>query len=84
MFQPKSVADTRTFRSLRHRNYKLFFSANLMANLGTWMQRIAQDWLVLELTGSGTILGIVTGLQFLPALFLTCETSGLCGMEFLK
>ena len=35
------------------------------------MQRISQDWLVLELTGSGTILGIVTGLQFAPALFLS-------------
>jgi len=49
----------------------LFFSANLFSNVGTWMQRIAQDWLVLELTGSGTILGIVTALQFLPALFLS-------------
>jgi MFS family permease len=62
---------SRTFRSLRHRNYQLFFGANLFANLGTWMQRISQDWLVLELTGSGTILGIVTGLQFAPALFLS-------------
>lgn len=49
----------------------MFFSANLFSNVGTWMQRIAQDWLVLELTGSGTILGIVTALQFLPALFLS-------------
>ena len=48
-----------------------------MANLGTWMQRIAQDWLVLELTGSGTILGIVTGLQFLPALFLSLPSGKL-------
>lgn len=77
MFQPKSVADTRTFRSLRHRNFQLFFGANLFSNIGTWMQRIAQDWLVLELTGSGTILGIVTALQFLPALFLSLPSGKL-------
>lgn len=77
MFHIKSVAETRTFRSLRHRNYKLFFGANLFSNLGTWMQRIAQDWLVLELTGSGTILGIVTGLQFFPALFLSLPSGKL-------
>ncbi|MGA1329428.1 MAG: MFS transporter, partial [Candidatus Nanopelagicales bacterium] len=77
VFQLKSVAETRTFRSLRHRNYKLFFSANLFSNVGTWMQRIAQDWLVLELTGSGTVLGIVTALQFLPALFLSLPSGKL-------
>lgn len=77
MVQPKSVGNTRTFRSLRHRNFQLFFGANLIANIGTWMQRIAQDWLVLELTGSGTILGIVTALQFLPALFLSLPSGKL-------
>ena len=43
-----------------------------MSNTGTWMQRIAQDWLVLELThGSGTALGIASGLQFLPQLLFS-------------
>lgn len=42
-----------------------------MSNIGTWAQRVAQDWLVLELTGSPQILGIVTGLQFAPTLFLS-------------
>ena len=43
-----------------------------MSNTGTWMQRVAQDWLVLQLTGnSGTALGITTGLQFLPVLLLS-------------
>ena len=42
-----------------------------MSNVGTWMQRVAQDWLVLVLTGSGAALGIVTGLQFLPFLLLS-------------
>jgi MFS family permease len=57
------------FRSLRGRNYRLYASGQVVSNTGTWMQRVAQDWLVLNLThGSGTALGITTGLQFLPML----------------
>lgn len=56
------------FRSLRNHNYRLFFIGSVVSNTGTWMQRIAQDWLVLQLTGSGTVLGITTALQFLPVL----------------
>ncbi|GAA2083131.1 MFS transporter [Actinomadura alba] len=57
------------FRSLGNRNYRLFASGQVVSNTGTWMQRVAQDWLVLDLThGSGTALGITTGLQFLPLL----------------
>ena len=41
-----------------------------MSNTGTWMQRVAQDWLILQLTGSGSAIGITTGLQFLPFLIL--------------
>ncbi|MGN6609054.1 MAG: MFS transporter [Jatrophihabitans sp.] len=58
------------FRSLRVRNYRLYASGQLVSLTGTWMQRVAQDWLVLELTNSGTALGIVTALQFGPALLL--------------
>lgn len=57
-----------TFRALRIRNYRLFAGGALVSNTGTWMQRVAQDWLVLQLTGSGVALGITTGLQFLPML----------------
>jgi MFS family permease len=57
------------FRSFRVRNYRLYASGQLVSLTGTWMQRVAQDWLVLELTNSGTALGIVTALQFGPALF---------------
>lgn len=58
------------FRSLRTRNYRLFATGQVISNTGSWMQRVAQDWLVLELThGSGTALGITTGLQFMPMLF---------------
>jgi MFS family permease len=58
------------FRSLRVRNYRLYASGQLISLTGTWMQRVAQDWLVLELTNSGTALGIVTALQFGPSLLL--------------
>jgi MFS family permease len=57
-----------TFRSLRQPNYRLFFGGHAVSVSGTWMQRVAQDWLVLELTGSGIALGISTALQFLPVL----------------
>jgi len=58
-----------TFRSLRVRNYRLFAAGQVVSLSGTWGQRVAQDWLVLELSGnSGIALGITTGLQFLPVL----------------
>src|SRR5205814_8137159 len=54
---------------LQNRNYRIWLTGLSLANVGTWMQRIAQDWLVLQLTGrSGTALGIVTACQFLPVL----------------
>ena len=58
------------FSSLRIRNYRLFFLGQVVSNIGTWMQRIAQDWLVLSLTGSSAAVGITTALQFLPMLLL--------------
>jgi len=57
-----------TFAALRVRNYRLFFGGQVVSNTGTWMQRIAQDWLVLELTNSPLAVGITTALQFLPML----------------
>ena len=60
------------FSSLRVRNFRLFATAQVVSNTGTWMQRVAQDWLVLELThGSGTAVGIATGAQFLPLLLFS-------------
>ncbi|OIK26971.1 MFS transporter [Streptomyces malaysiense] len=56
------------FSSLKVRNYRLFFIGQVVSNTGTWMQRIAQDWLVLSLTGSSAAVGITTALQFLPML----------------
>jgi MFS family permease len=60
---------TPMFRSLAVRNYRLFATGQLISLTGTWMQNVAQDWLVLDLTHrSGTALGITTALQFLPLL----------------
>jgi len=61
-----------TFRSLANPNYRRYVAGSAVSNTGTWMQRVAQDWLVLSLPGgSGTALGITTGLQFLPVLLLS-------------
>lgn len=60
------------FGALRVRNYRLFASGQIVSNVGTWMQRIAQDWLVLELSHNNPVaLGVAASLQFLPTLFLT-------------
>jgi MFS family permease len=63
------------FRALRNHNYRLFLTGGVISNVGGWMQRTAQDWLILDLTrdphnpfdtGSATALGLTTALQFLP------------------
>src|SRR4051794_41799391 len=60
------------FAALANRNYRIYVSGSFVSNVGTWMQRVAQDWLVLELSGgSGLAGGITTGLQFLPMLLLS-------------
>jgi MFS family permease len=57
------------FASLHVRNYRLFASGQVVSLTGTWMQRVAQDWLVLNLShNSGTAIGLTTGLQFAPVL----------------
>jgi len=62
------------WRALRHRNFRILYAAGVLTNIGTWAQRIAQDWLVLELTNNnGTYLGIVTALQFLPVMLLSMQ-----------
>ena len=65
-------------RSFKHRNFRLFFTANLVSNIGTWAQRVAQDWLVVsDLHKGGSELGIVTGLQFLPMLLFSLYAGSL-------
>lgn len=65
-----SPALRRTFSSLGIRNYRLYYAGQSISLCGNWMQRVAQAWLVLELTGSGVAVGTVTALQYLPVLFL--------------
>ena len=72
-----SVKEDGNWRSFRHRNYRILFPANAISNIGSWAQRIAQDWLVLELTHSGTYLGIVTAIQFTPVLFFSLHGGAL-------
>jgi MFS family permease len=65
-----------TFRALQVRNYGLYAAGGVVSNTGTWMQRVAQDWLVLQLhhgspVQASTALGITTGLQFLPILLFS-------------
>ena len=64
------LATQRTFRSLQIRNYRLFFFGQLVSVSGTWMQQLAQDWLVLQLTDRPLPVGITTALQFSPVLLL--------------
>jgi MFS family permease len=60
-----------TFASLREPNFRLYFFGQSMSQIGTWTQKITQAWLVLELTGSGTLLGVTLALQALPTLLFS-------------
>ena len=72
------------FSALVEPNYRKYLAGSFVSNIGTWMQRIAQDWLVLELSGgSGLAVGITTGLQFLPMLLLS-PYGGLIADRFNK
>lgn len=60
----------RGFGALRHTNFRLYWSGQVVSLIGTWMQSVTQPWLVLELGGSAFQVGTVIALQFAPALFL--------------
>ncbi|MGA9183300.1 MAG: MFS transporter, partial [Candidatus Acidiferrales bacterium] len=63
-------------RSLRHRNFQLFFSGQMISLIGTWMQNIAQAWLVYRITGSSLLLGVVGFAGQIP-IFLFAPLGGL-------
>lgn len=68
----RRVDENGNWRAFSHRNFRILFPANALSNIGTWTQRIAQDWLVLELTdNNGAALGLVTAVQFAPFLFFS-------------
>ena len=64
------AAAAETFASLRHRNFRLFFTGQLISQVGNWLTLVAQTLLVLELTDSGVALGILAAAQFGPILVL--------------
>jgi MFS family permease len=61
----------RGWRAVRHSNYRLYFFGQVVSQSGTWLQRIAQAWLVLDLANSPAALGVLTVFQFMPALLLS-------------
>ena len=74
---------SKTFTSLKIRNYRLYFIGQSISLSGTWMQTVGQSWLVLQLTKSGTALGFVLACQFLPILFFA-PYGGLIADRFPK
>ena len=61
-------SDSSGLRVFRHRNYRLFFAGQAVSLVGTWMQQVAQAWLVLQLTHDPVWLGIVAAAQFIPVM----------------
>src|ERR1700688_2656910 len=64
------------FRSLRHRNFRLFFGGQIISLVGTWMQAVAEAWLVYRLTGSSVLLGVLGFVSQIP-IFLLSPLAGL-------
>jgi MFS family permease len=69
--------------ALRHRNYRLFFTGQVISTIGTWMQSVAMPWLALELTHSGLLVGIVLAAQFTPVL-LGSQLGGVIADRYRK
>ena len=72
---PRNSRVSSTFRALRYRNFQLFFSGQLISLIGTWMQTVAQSWLVYRLTGSAVLLGSVAFASQFP-VFLVAPFGG--------
>ena len=68
LLDPRRLADSDGLSPFRHRNYRLFFVGQAISLVGTWMQQVAQAWLVLELTHDPIWLGIVAAAQFIPVM----------------
>jgi MFS family permease len=69
MSAPEALA-RKTFAAFAVHNFRLYFAGQVISVSGAWMQRVAQSWLVLEITGSGAAVGAITAVQFLPLLLL--------------
>lgn len=77
------IANSHSFRAFRYTNFRRLFPASLLSNIGSWAQFVAQDWLVLELTGSAFILSLVAMLQLAPGLLFSIP-SGVVADRFNK
>ena len=66
-----------TFAAMRHRNFRLWFLGQTLSQMGTWMQSVAQGWLVYDLTGSKFALGAISFVGTLPTLFLMLPAGAL-------
>src|SRR2546425_12683578 len=64
-------------RALRHHDFRRFFGAQFVAQTGSWMQTVAQSWLVLQLTPSPFKLGLIGSLQFAPILLFSIASGAL-------
>ena len=62
------AGSARMLGALRHRNYRLFLTGQIISTIGTWMQSVAMPWLALQLTHSGLLVGLVLAVQFTPVL----------------
>ena len=71
------------FRALRHRNFQLFFGGQIISLVGTWMQTVAQAWLIYRLTGSGALLGVLGFVGQIP-IFLLSPLAGLVADRWLR
>ena len=66
--RPRSLTSSRGLSAFRHRNYRLFWTGQLISLVGTWMQTVAQGWLVLQLTNDPFALGVLSVAQFGPVM----------------
>src|SRR6266852_6127867 len=80
---PQTSKVRATLRALRHRNFQLFFAGQLISLIGTWMQNVAQSWLVYRLTGSSVLLGMVGFAGQIP-VFLISPVGGLIADRYSR
>src|SRR5579872_3779249 len=76
-------APTRMLGALRHRNYRLFLTGQIISTIGTWMQSVAMPWLALQITHSGLLVGLVIAAQFTPIL-VGSQLGGVIADRFRK
>jgi MFS family permease len=80
---PPRPSGARMLGALRHRNYRLFLTGQIISTVGTWMQSVAMPWLALQLTHSGLLVGLVLAVQFTPVL-LGSQFGGMVADRFRK